>query len=328
MTAGEISRTRQLTHEGMQRGIRHLAAGDFTEALAEFDSVAGIRSQWPWQEDPELAWMLAATWINRADALQGAGSLQKALASLDLGISAMEHVPADAAPGVRERLILAWLKRAELCASCSDPLAAGDAFRKAESLLVEIPGNRELAMMLTANRARFLLDQGEVITGLADARRAVEMSRSLEAAGDASGSILVRSILCRALAALLDAPEHLDLTDDWIAEATDAVEESLGFARRTADDSGTIADLIRYGARIYRTCQPQFLAPFLKDVFHSGSALRKDERLLQEMRNELLLAQVEVEKLILLRPHDDAHVARQAKTLQAIQATLSFLGRA
>ncbi len=320
MTAEEIGRRRQQSHESMQQGIALLARGLAAEALPHFDRAIELREPWPWQEDAELAWMLAAAWINRSDALRADPvAADDALRALDRGIEVMAHVPLDRHPSLPDRLILAWLKRADLCAAD----AAMDAYAEAESLLDRwgrtlTPERLRLSAMLGANRARTLLDRGEIPAALENARRAVDASRALERAGfrEAPG-IAARALLCRGLAMALDSPEGPPPDHDWIAEATDTVEEALTLAKDGVQHP-TLGDLVRYGAKIYRICQPQFLGEALIDWLARGP-LAGDDALAGEMKNELLLARAEAERKILLVLHKTEFVQRQSRILESLQ---------
>jgi hypothetical protein len=58
--------------------------------------------------------------------------------------------------------------------------------------------------------------------------------------------------------------------DDWITEATDAVDDGMELARHWRQLGETClskleSELFRFGALIYRLCQPHFLAEFLLD---------------------------------------------------------------
>ncbi len=319
MTAEEIERRRQESHESMQQGIALLARGLAAEALPHFDRAVELREAWPWKEDGELAWMLAAAWINRSDALRAdPAAAAEALHALDRGIEVMTHVPLERHPSLPDRLILAWLKRADLCAD-----AAMDAYAEAESLLdcwgrALTPERMRLSTMLGANRARTLLDHGEIPTALENARRAVDASRALEQTGfrEAPG-IVARALLCRGLAMALDLPEGPPPDGDWIAEATDTVEEALALAKDGVRHPA-LGDLVRYGAKIYRICQPQFLGEALIDWLTRGP-LADDDALAGEMKNELLLARAEAERKILLVPHKTEFIQRQSRILESLR---------
>jgi hypothetical protein len=78
------------------------------------------------------------------------------------------------------------------------------------------------------------------------------------------------------------------------------------------------ADLVRYGARIYRSCQPQFLAGFIRDWLAQDGPLAGDEALREEMKNVILLARHEAEQRLLVAPHDDAVAAREMRIIRSL----------
>ncbi|NQW99728.1 hypothetical protein HQ447_03650, partial [bacterium] len=177
-----------------------------------------------------------------------------------------------------------------------------------------------LTSMLHANRARVLLDDSRTIEGWRDSQRAVEILDGLEpAAVVAEAAFRARAILCRALAELLDEPRGAEQAQDWIARATDAAEEALALARASGDRGPWVADLVRYGAHIYRICQPHFLGEFILEWTGAGGPLAGNQALRREMANELLLARAGLESRVRLAPHDTEFVARSIQILLSLQ---------
>ena len=121
------------------------------------------------------------------------------------------------------------------------------------------------------------------------------------------------------MAALLDEPGGAGLENDWIAQATDATEEALAIARSTGYRSPWLADLVRYGAEIYRVCQPHFLAGFIREWATGDGPLAGDEALKRQMACELLLAKADSEQRVRTRPHETEFVLREMKTLASLQ---------
>ena len=318
----------------MLAGIGDLNSGDLNRALIHFETAAELRLKLPWQDDPESAWMLAAAWINRGDVLQQMGGVMdvpEAVASYDLAIHAMRYVPLGGSPVVIERLILAWIDKGTACGRLAHREESLAAFSQAEGLLsdedVEVtPQRRFLAMMLRVNRARFLLDQGATIEGWRDARAALALLSPLRKCGPVpEAEIKARSIHCRALAMLLDEPGGAKLMDDWIAEATDSVEEALKQVRGSGFHDEWVSDLVRYGARIYAACQPHFLGEFLTEWLAGDGPLAGDAELRGEMKNVLLLAQLEVERKVLLLPQDTEFFEKQMRVLKSLQGAAACL---
>lgn len=314
----------------MVAGIPLLERGHFAGALPHFEEAVRLRCQLPWREDGCSAWLLAAAWINRSDALRGLGDpalLPEAIRSLDGGIEAMGCVPLAENPLHVERLILAWINRGSACGEAGDAEASLAGFAEAEKVLAEwnaevTPRRIFLAVMLRVNRARIRLGLGLAEAGWEDARQAVEILRKLETTPEvAVAGIKARSIQCRALAMLLDEPGGVDKVGDWIAEATDSAEEALALVKASGFRDAWVSDLVRYGAKIYRACQPQFLAEFLDEWLMDDGPLAGDQALRGEMKNELLLAVAEVERKVLLLPQNTEFVARQLKVLATLQSS-------
>ena len=305
----------------MLTGIARLQDGDWEAALGHFERALEIRQVGRWRDDPQSAWILAAAWINRSDALRQLGRTHDGIQSLDCAIDAMNHVPLEKNSGYADRLILAWINRATACGEigCNDEALA--AFSQAESLLADRLANpsaarRLLASMLHANRARILLDLGRLVDGWSDSRTAVALTTPTAWDGESAVvGICARGIHCRALAMLLDDPAHRGLEPDWIARATDLVEEALEMARRSGYQGEWLDGLVRYGARIYRICQPHFLVEFIGESLPptANPVLRR------QLGGELILAKVDLELRVREHPHDNDLVAREIRLLENLQ---------
>lgn len=309
----------------MLDGIASMQDGDFPTALRHFEEAAAIRESQPWHGDPQAAWLLAAAYINRSDVLRFLDRRDDAVHSLDRAILAMDHVPLDQNSHCPDRLILAWINRATTCGELGRPAEALAGFSKAEELLekwgITLTRERQLlASMLHANRARVLLDLGRSIGGWRSAGTAVDFLKNLDPVGPvAEASIKARGILCHALAMLLDEPGGIELAHDWIATATDSTEEALALIHRSGYRAPWLADFVRYGAKIYRVCQPHFLGEFIREWITGDGPLAADDVLKKEMSRELLFAKAELEHRVRLRPHDTEHVQRAISTLSSLQ---------
>lgn len=309
----------------MLEGIALLERGDFLTALQHFDRAVELREAMPWREDVESAWVLAAAWINRSDALRFLGQPEEGIRSLDRAIEAMHFIPLAENAAYVNRLILAWINRATACGETHQLDEALAGFFTAENLLAEwsgtsAPERKMLTSMLHANRARVLLDLGRTIDAWHDSQRAVSFLTGLEPVVPViEASIQARGILCRALALLLDEPRGAEQAEDWIARATDTTEEALALARASGYRGVWIADLVRYGARIYRICQPHFLGEFIREWLTDDGPLAQNEGLKREMTRELLLAQAELEKRVQLHAHETEWVERAIQTLRSLQ---------
>lgn len=329
MTSEELEHLREESTRHMRAGIPLLESGCWEDARGHFARAAELRGRMPWRDDAESAWVLAAAWINLSDTLARQGNPElfpEAVAHLDRGIEAMGYVPLGENPAFPERLILAWINRATLCAELSDRVSAERDFRMAVDLFgrwgeAVTPQRVFLNAMLYTNRSRFRIATGEGEPAWLDAKQAVALLDALEPAPPVvAAGIKARSVLCRALALVLEDSGALERVGDWIAEATDAAEEALALVKSSGFREVWVADLVRYGAKIYRSCQPHFLGDFIGDWLGDGGPLAGDEGLRGEMKIELLLARAEVERKVLLAPHDTDFVRRQTRILKALQA--------
>jgi hypothetical protein len=325
----------QASTRWMLGGMAAMDRGEWSEAAGFFEKAGDLRDQLPWAEDAEAAWMVAAAWLNHGDVLMRMGDptvVERAIHSFDKTIEAMKQVPLAKNPAFVERLILTWLNRAGACAEIGDNAGARDGFSRAEALLVEwgadvTPVRRFLAAMLRVNRSRLLLTEGAALDAWLEVSRGLGFLQLLEVTSEtARAGIQARSLRCRALAMLLEEPGGPEKVGDWIAAATDSAEEALALVKTSGFRDEWVSDLVRYGAKIYQACQPHFLGEFLAEWLGSDGPLAGDEVLKKEMRNLLLLAQVEVERKVLRFPHDTAFVESQMKVLRSLQLGRSAIG--
>lgn len=318
----------------MLEGIARMEEGDWQTALSHFEQAIELREARPWREDVESAWVLAAAWINRSDVLRFLGRPDEGVRSLDRAIEAMNYVPLDGEPGYANRLILAWINLGSACGECGRTDEALAGFSKAEELFEQFGGassaeRKLMASMLHANRARVLLGAGRTIDGWRDSHSAVSLLDGLEpVAVITEAAIKARGILCQALALLLDEPRGAEQAEDWIARATDAAEEALALARSSGYRGVWISDLVRYGARIYRICQPHFLGEFVREWVTNDAPLAGDDALRYEMANELLLARADLERRVRLHSHETELVQRAISILLSLKLAENELAAA
>lgn len=312
-------------------GIAEMEGGQWRPALEKFEAAIALREAMDWRHDPLIAWGLAAGWLNRGDALYFSGGTGESLASLDRAIAVMGTLTLAENPAYVDRLLLAWINRGTRAGEFGRNDLVGEAFDAAGALL-ETWGRethearRMLAAMFHSNRARWCLTRGETIAALDDARMAIAvlMPVAMEQPEVARIAIMARGVLCRALAALLEVPGGTGLSEDWIAEATDAAEDALALVKRHGFAGELVTDLVRYGALIYRTCQPHFLGEFVCEWLGVES-LRDDAALRREMLDSLQFARAQAEFRVLGAPHDDEHVARQTELIRRLSAAESQL---
>ncbi len=319
----------------MVAGFEAIAREDWREAACYFLQAAQMREHLPWGEDAESAWMLAAAWLNHGDMLLRTTEpslLREALRSFNRTIVAMSHVSLGQSPAHVERLILTWLYRASACGEAGETEQAFASFSHAEALLAEwggdvTPVRRFMACMLRVNRARLMISSGRPLDAWQEAKEGIRLLRPLDLTVETSrAGIQARSIQCRALAMLLDEPGGPEKVGDWIAEATDSAEEALALVRASGFRDQWVSDLVRYGARIYQACQPQFLGEFLVEWLAGNGPLSGDEILKEEMKGMLWLAVVEAERKVLSALHETEFVEKQTRIVKALQQGLGALG--
>jgi tetratricopeptide (TPR) repeat protein len=98
----------------MKRGIALLTEEmeqSFTESLNCFDEAIKLRQTLPLRENAWYRYVLAAGWMNRADALTRLGSLDVALASYNEALAILQTLDLAENPLFRRRLALAWMNR-------------------------------------------------------------------------------------------------------------------------------------------------------------------------------------------------------------------------
>lgn len=316
-------------------GIAALERGEWAMAESHFAKAGELRDAMPWRGEPESAWMRAAAWLNHGDAVVRAGDTARfpeAIGSFDKAIESMGQVPLGANPALVDRLMLAWMNRGSACGETGDFDASAAAFGEAERLIGEWGGTVSpprcfLSAMLCVNRARARMAEGRALDAWLDVREGLARFRSLEwTAETVRAGIRARVAGCRALAMLLDEPGGPEKVGDWIAEATDLAEEALALVRASGFRDEGAADLVRYGARIYRACQPRFLGEFLIEWIGNGGPLADDGALKAEMRNELWLAIAVIERDVLAIPHETEFVEKSTAVLKKLQAGLAALG--
>ena len=318
----------------MAAGFDAMAGGDWNGAAICFRIAAESRGRLPWRTDGEAAWLLSACWLNLGDVLLRTGNpavLDEAMDALDRTLEVMECIDLSRNPAFVDRMILTWLNRAAVFHEMRDAEASLRGFAAAEALLAEwgeevTPARSFLAAMLRVNRARTLVLAANPLEAWQEAGRGISRLREVAATPDALvAGILARSVRCRALAMLLDEPGGAEAVGDWIAEATDSAEEALSMVRATGFRAAWLADLVRYGAIIYRACQPHFLGEFLAEWLAGDGPLAGDRELKEEMRGCLWATLAEAEKKVLAAPHETEFVERQTRVVLAVREALRLL---
>lgn len=250
--------------------LTHAGDGQLQAALEDFDRAIALRRLAPL--DGGNRWGLAASLMNRGDVLQRlGGNDHEARTAYDEAVEHLEILGPAESPAVRQRLALAWSNRGLVA---EDPEQARRCFNRCLELLAS---PRNLPQLLTRgsallNRGRQALSiEADATAAASDAREAMALLASFdrEDAAAAEQSLHARHLLARALCTWLDGDRKTpDLTDDWIATATDTVEEALALERHwrrkgVAHLRSLALELFQLGLEVYRVCQPHFLAEFI-----------------------------------------------------------------
>jgi len=318
----------------MVAGFEAMARSDWKGAAEHFLAAAEDRERLPWREDGESAWMLAAAWLNHGDVLQRLADpalLPDALQSFDRSIEAMGCVDLARNPSFPDRLILSWINRGTACCDAGDFEASLAGFAHAEMELSQWGDQATLprfylSAILRVNRARAMMLSRRSLDAWQEVRSGIARLRSISVTPEtAAANIQARSIQCRALADLLDQPGLADQVGDWIAEATDSAEQALALVRATGFRGACVADLVRYGAIIYRACQPHFLGEFVTEWLGRNGPVADDTALKAEMRGMLWLSIADAERKVLAAPHETEFVEKQTRIVASLQEGLRAL---
>ncbi|MGE9266750.1 MAG: hypothetical protein ACQKBY_01535 [Verrucomicrobiales bacterium] len=246
-----------------RRGMARAEAGELAEALADFEAAIRLREGLDWRNEGLVCWGLAAGLINRGDVLARLGEGGRALASYENAARVLAHM--ERTPAVRERLGILWNQHGVLLEAMGAREAALGSFRQAlgafekgNPSLVPVAALLHLSRLAPPEHRRALTEEalGRVRT------------REKEELAAAEIGIKARHHLCELACELLLAGKKEDLPRDWIAEVSDWAEEGLAVAREWEAQGETglrslALDFFRLALRVYRTCQPQFLAEFI-----------------------------------------------------------------
>lgn len=314
-------------------GITLLERGDrdsLLEAQACFEQAIALRQEMPLEQNPVYRWGLTAGWMNRADALSrlgGPARIKEALRSYDIAIAHLHQLPLETEPLFRWRLSLAWMNRGITLQTIDDEPSQQLALRHFDTALQVMQGHednprpdyQQVQAAAWMNRANALLSQPlpDFLLAAASARRAL-LHCSIAEKADATAteiSIKARHALCRSLAHLLEAPcVDPALADEWILEASDAVEDVM---RLTNHDSRFMVlreELFHFGCRIYRAFQPHFLAEFLDEGLGSGQV---SEAMAHAARESVAHAALQIQQES-LSGYTPARLDRLILTLQSL----------
>lgn len=244
----------ELANLHTNRAIAWLGLGEGKRALEDLDEAIRLRELLPLDAEPVFRWGFAAGWINRGDALRMLALPDAAVASYDRGLKELE--PLEATDPVLWRRAVAWNNRGLALRDAGRTEEAGESFGRAIRWL-EGKGDERARVTRAAARLHRGDDPCEVLAEVVPLER-----QSPEAA-----EVAVKARHARARA-LCERPGAMEDGGDWIAETTDLVEAGLELARGwEVAGVGTMRDVARdlfvVGLRVYRICQPQFLAEFI-----------------------------------------------------------------
>ncbi len=250
-------------------------------ALPSFERAIALRLKLPLDDSRRYRWGLAGAFMNRADVLtrlEGPGA--EARAACDLAIAHLSALTTTPDFDLPQRLGLAWTQRGLVAETAEEAIRC---FTSATEVLAS-PANPRQALtrghaLLHRGIAR-LNRAGDPAAAAVDAVAVLESARADEQVFPAVAELALhaRHLLCRALCHSLE--EHGDssaVTGDWIGDATDAIEEGLSLDRHWSS-RGVISfrplacQLFVLGLRIYRVCQPHFLAGFILDTLDPARA--------------------------------------------------------
>ncbi|MEK7952596.1 tetratricopeptide repeat protein [Luteolibacter soli] len=291
---GSVAAKETLADALMNRGICDLTLATpahVASALEAFDAAIGIRSRLPLEGYPGTRWGLAAAYMNRGDALTRLhGPTGEAREAYDLAITELDHIGPGDGFDLLQRKALAWTNRGLATGSPDEAIAC---FSRGIDLLADSSSDRHLLTRCHALLHRGLLHLskiGDTALAQTDARALIAITRANERRYPAMAEVGLhaRHLLCRALVKSLEDGTPAE-NGDWIAEASDTVEDALSLERywaaRDIRAFRTIAfELFVLGLRIYRVCQPHFLSEFILESLDPATtpgAPRDDPRFLE-----------------------------------------------
>ncbi|MFH1497494.1 MAG: hypothetical protein ABII82_06675 [Verrucomicrobiota bacterium] len=209
-----------------------------------------------------------------------AARLARAAAALAEAVRVLEPV-ATGSDAARRNLASSWANLGVVRLAQHDPAAALAANQHAVETFRPLAagGDQATALELAArlhNLVHAAGESGEYELALRSGREALALARQAAAVHEPRAlemELRVRHGLCVALGKTLAASHAAAAADDPVraarlAEAGDLVEDGLAALRaagvRAGDEARTFgARLYEFGAWLYRTCQPWFLAEFL-----------------------------------------------------------------
>lgn len=241
------------------------------EAVACFDRAIAIRQPRLAPGEVWIAYGLAASWMNKADALTRVGACRDAaLQAHDQALRVIALLPDE--PIFNQRRAIAWINRGitlETEASLQSDRAAEDSYLHAIAALpeAESAGEKESVQIVAGawlNLAQVLGRQAEQDTGrireaTANALRLILLFEQLDVKAAEIG-IRARLLQCQIMSGTLEK---------YVTEATDVAEEGLMLAHFWQSLGCNFpverAALFHFACRVYQEYQPHFLAEFIRE---------------------------------------------------------------
>jgi tetratricopeptide (TPR) repeat protein len=316
----------------LREGQRREAHGRLEEALGCYDRALTAADA----EQVESS----VIWMNRGSALQrfgDRGHTMAALAAYDEAIARQRRRFPASDPGPGISLAAALMNRGLLLHrlhGIAEAAAAIEAYAEAETVLHSLPFGSSTPPVsvgrnlggIGVNRANLLLDLGQADAAAEAARRALVAVAPIERSDLAAAAValMARRAQCDALGRLLVAPGADQ--EAIAAEASDAVDAALALARAWGAAGREIfaplvTRLFRFGARLYRTHQPQFLGEFLFDQLDAN-----DSPELRAIATETLagaLADLQRPQPFVVGTTATARLLATVRSLRAAQARLA-----
>ena len=264
----------------MKKGIALLNSTTrqaWAESLVYFNEALAIRRALPSSPDSWPAYVLAASWMNRGDALTKLGeseNLHEAVRCFDEALAVLATISIDANPLYRRRLAIAWINRGLALQEQGTEKALAEAresFERGIEVLKDRADQKEVVAGGWMNRANVLMrfEPPSLVEARESAERAVSLAVESEESdlGCAETALKARHVLCQALAqCLIDGDTR---RSDHAVAAKAAVEAALKVIRTWEEKGETCfrsqgAQMFRFGVTLVQEYLPDQLASFIE----------------------------------------------------------------
>lgn len=253
-------------------------------SIEAFDHAIDLRQSRFDSSDSWNMYGLIGGWINRGDAYNKLGELQKAVESYEQAVKFLAYLPFEKDPLFEKRHATTWvsfglilqkqgtdfhrmLECFEKGIECFDRLSQSDPQRTS---LIDFAS----AKTNFANAAIQSYDEPLRQRGLSLAKDALKDVSTFQENNifAAEVSLKARLAICSFNTSLLTKKNDIAENQSVFSETTDLVEEALELARHWETQGhecfrNLAGDIFRFGCRIYQNYQPEFLAEFIWDYF-------------------------------------------------------------